>query len=39
MRDRIVAGNWKMNLNYEEAIHLATNLNAWWQIIIQLHKL
>ena len=29
MRDRIVAGNWKMNLNYEEAIHLATNLNAW----------
>ena len=29
MRDKIVAGNWKMNLNFEEAIHLATNLNAW----------
>ena len=29
MRDKIVAGNWKMNLNYEDAIHLATNLNAW----------
>ena len=29
MRDKIVAGNWKMNLNFEDAIHLATNLNAW----------
>lgn len=29
MRNKIVAGNWKMNLNYEEAIQLGTNLNAW----------
>ena len=29
MRDKIVAGNWKMNLNFEEAIQLASNLNAW----------
>lgn len=29
MRDKIVAGNWKMNLSFEEAIHLATTLNGW----------
>ena len=29
MRDKIVAGNWKMNLNFEDAIQLATNINAW----------
>lgn len=29
MRDKIVAGNWKMNLNFEDAIQLGTNLNAW----------
>ena len=29
MRDKIVAGNWKMNLNFEDAIKLATNINAW----------
>lgn len=29
MRDKIVAGNWKMNLGFEEAIQLATTLNGW----------
>ena len=29
MRKKIVAGNWKMNLKFEEALKLATDLNAW----------
>ena len=28
MRKKIVAGNWKMNLNLQEGVALATELNA-----------
>jgi len=29
MRDKIVAGNWKMNLSFEEALQLANDINQW----------
>ncbi|WP_068595518.1 triose-phosphate isomerase [Vaginella massiliensis] len=29
MRKKIVAGNWKMNLLFEEALKLASDLNGW----------
>ncbi|MDK7374698.1 MULTISPECIES: triose-phosphate isomerase [Weeksella] len=29
MRKKIVAGNWKMNLKFEEALQLAIDLNGW----------
>ncbi|MBQ0147403.1 MAG: triose-phosphate isomerase [Flavobacteriaceae bacterium] len=29
MRDQIVAGNWKMNLSFEQALQLASNINTW----------
>lgn len=29
MRNNIVAGNWKMNLTFEQALQLANDLNAW----------
>ena len=29
MRDKIVAGNWKMNLSFEQALQLANDINEW----------
>lgn len=29
MRDKIVAGNWKMNLTFEQALQLANDINTW----------
>ena len=29
MRDKIVAGNWKMNLSFEQALQLANDINTW----------
>ncbi len=29
MRKKIVAGNWKMNLDFEEALKLSSDLNGW----------
>jgi len=29
MRDKIVAGNWKMNLTFEQALQLANDVNTW----------